>query len=207
MISPQVEIYHRPTVALALTIVNTVSYLLQCQWHDGEMLLPSSKRKKRDKTVYVVSGSEFESKDFIESAIEITQSLLLHLELNNAEAARILDDSVNAVATNFNGVEIHGANRYLINQFLQESGTLCRTFQSKLETPSVSSASQASECPDVKEILCVSWASYMIHLLQIYIEKDSLPQLRSGPTGKIFTGGKPPGKGGCTTQQYLSLWY
>jgi hypothetical protein len=46
----------------------------------------------------------------------------------------------------------------------------------------------------------------MIHLLQIYIDIDSLPQLRSGPTGKIFTGGKSSGEGECTTQQDLSLW-
>jgi hypothetical protein len=46
----------------------------------------------------------------------------------------------------------------------------------------------------------------MIHLLQIYIYIDSLHQLRSGPTGKNFTGGKPPEEGECTTQQDLSMW-
>ncbi|KAG1823551.1 uncharacterized protein BJ212DRAFT_690677 [Suillus subaureus] len=34
-----------------------------------------------------------------------------------------------------------------------QSSTLCRTLRSKLETPSVSSASQASECPDVERTL------------------------------------------------------
>jgi hypothetical protein len=47
----------------------------------------------------------------------------------------------------------------------------------------------------------------MIHLLQIYIEINSLPQLRSSPTGKSFTEGKPPGEKWCTTYQDLSLWY
>jgi hypothetical protein len=34
----------------------------------------------------------------------------------------------------------------------------------------------------------------MMDIPQIYIEINSLPQLRSGPTGKSFTGGKPPGE-------------
>ncbi|KAG1855234.1 hypothetical protein F4604DRAFT_1932289 [Suillus subluteus] len=68
--------YHRPTVALALMIVDPVSYVSQRRGTETPPL--SSKRKKRDKT---------------ESAIEIARSLLLHLELDNAEAAGILDDS------------------------------------------------------------------------------------------------------------------
>jgi hypothetical protein len=52
----------------------------------------------------------------------------------------------------------------------------------------------------------VFWASYMIDLLQIFIEIDPSPQLRSGPTGKIFTGGEPPGEGGYTMQQVIILW-
>ena len=39
----------------------------------------------------------------------------------------------------------------------------------------------------------MSWAGYMIYLLQIYIEIDPPPSLRSGPTGKISTGSKPLG--------------
>jgi hypothetical protein len=35
----------------------------------------------------------------------------------------------------------------------------------------------------------------MIDLLQIFIEIDPSPQLRSGPTGQIFTEGEPPGEG------------
>src|SRR6267154_3538529 len=57
-----------------------------------------------------------------------------------------------------------------------------------------------------RRILCVSWAGYMIYLLQIYIEIDPPPSLRSGPTGKIFTGGKPLGEGGYTMQQGILLW-
>jgi hypothetical protein len=40
----------------------------------------------------------------------------------------------------------------------------------------------------------------MIHILQIYMGINSLPQLRSDSIGKHFIEGKPPGEEGCTTQ-------
>jgi hypothetical protein len=68
-------------------ILDPVSYILQqC---DGEMPLPSNKGED----AAAASGGEFKSKDCIDGAIEIARSLLLHLKLDIAEVAGILDDS------------------------------------------------------------------------------------------------------------------
>jgi hypothetical protein len=79
--------YHRPTVALAWMILDPDSYV--SQQRDGETPPSSNKTKKIDKT----SGGEYESKDCIDSAMKIARSLLLHLELDDAEVVGVLDDS------------------------------------------------------------------------------------------------------------------
>ncbi|KAG1787218.1 uncharacterized protein HD556DRAFT_1449017 [Suillus plorans] len=79
--------YHRPTVALALMILDPISYV--SQQRDGETPPPSSKTK----TIEVVSGGEFDSKDCVDSAMKIARRLLLHLELDDTEAVGVLDDS------------------------------------------------------------------------------------------------------------------
>jgi hypothetical protein len=68
-------------------ILHPVSYILQ--WCDVETPLLSNKKENAD----VASGGEFESKDCINSTIEIARSLLLHLKLDNAEAAGVMDNS------------------------------------------------------------------------------------------------------------------
>jgi hypothetical protein len=46
----------------------------------------------------------------------------------------------------------------------------------------------------------------VINIFQICLGTVPLPSLRSGPTGKIFTRGRPPGEGRCTVPQGLVLW-
>lgn len=75
---PLIETYFRPTVALALMILDPVSYISQRR--DGETPLPSN-------------SGELESKDCLDGAIEIARTLLLHLKLDIAEAAGVVDDS------------------------------------------------------------------------------------------------------------------
>lgn len=70
-----------------MMILDPVSYISQRR--DVETPLPSNKRGDADAT----SGGEFESKDCVDGAIEIARSLLLHLKLDNAEAAGVMDDS------------------------------------------------------------------------------------------------------------------
>jgi hypothetical protein len=59
-------------------ILDPVSYISQRR--DGETPLPSN-------------SGELESKDCLDGAIEIARTLLLHLKLDIAEAAGVVDDS------------------------------------------------------------------------------------------------------------------